>query len=178
MNIDNGMQQLMEFLPALPKVEKGAVLSECGLYRYQLWRIWDDQKPKVLFIMHNPSTADADDDDPTIRRCVAFVKSWGYGGFYVGNLTPYRATDPKSLSRLDYHTVYPDHNVTHIEWMMEKCDLFVLAFGVCRSMVAANEIYNLAHPSRWHCISITKDGRPGHPLYLPKGLPPIPFKSI
>ncbi len=59
----------------------GAIFSECKKYRYLLWRIWDRSKPLVMFIGLNPSIADGETDDPTIRRCKAFVRSWGYGGF-------------------------------------------------------------------------------------------------
>lgn len=47
-----------------------------------------------MFIMLTPSTADADTDDPTIRRCIGFAKSSGFGGLYVGNLFAYRSTQP------------------------------------------------------------------------------------
>ena len=58
-------------------MNKGAKLSDDKLYRYSLWRIWDDKKPYVLFIGLNPSTADETEDDPTIRRCIGFAESWG-----------------------------------------------------------------------------------------------------
>jgi hypothetical protein len=79
-------------------MKKDAKLSDDKLYRYQLSRIWDETKPKVLFIMLNPSTADADVDDPTIRRVINFAKSWNYGGVYVVNLYAFRSTDPKGLT--------------------------------------------------------------------------------
>lgn len=50
--------------------------------------------------MLNPSTADAEIDDPTITRCIGFAKSWGFGGLMVGNLWAYRATDPKELKKI------------------------------------------------------------------------------
>ena len=82
-------------------MKKHAIISQDDKYRYQLSRIWEEEKPKVLFIMLNPSTADADVDDPTIRRVVNFAKSWGYGGVFVGNLYAFRSTDPKGLRYID-----------------------------------------------------------------------------
>lgn len=57
----------------------GAALSPDGVYRYRLWRIWDDDLAPTAFVMLNPSTADAMQDDPTIRRCMSFARSWGAG---------------------------------------------------------------------------------------------------
>ncbi len=152
----------------------GAIISDCKKYRYQLWRIWDSSKPFVLFIMHNPSTADGTDDDPTIRRCINFAKSWGYGGIYVGNLFPYRATDPKELIGLTPLVLTPFNNIMHIGNMIIKCKLHVLAYG--------NPIIKAATPiisdERWHCLKVTKFGNPCHPLYLKHTLQPIPFTSI
>ena len=65
---------------------RGTELSDCGRYRYKLWRIWDPESAPVLFVMLNPSTADANRDDRTVSRCVAFAKRDGFGGFLVGNL--------------------------------------------------------------------------------------------
>lgn len=81
-------------------MEKTAIISEDEKYRYQLSRCWDETKPRILFIMLNPSTADANIDDPTIRRVISFAKSWGYGGVYVGNLFAFRSTDPKGLKQI------------------------------------------------------------------------------
>ena len=74
-----------------------AKLSDNKKHRYSLKRIWDKDKPKVLFIMLNPSLADNYKDDPTIRRLIKFAKLFGYGGFYVGNLFSYITPYPKEL---------------------------------------------------------------------------------
>ena len=75
----------------------GAVFSECGKYRYALWRIWDESKPAVMFIGLNPSTADEKESDPTITKVISFAKSWGFGAVYMCNSFPYISTNPDEL---------------------------------------------------------------------------------
>lgn len=80
----------------------GATLSGCGRYRLRLWRneLQGEADPcseGVVFIMLNPSTADAKKDDPTIRRCINFAKAWGLTRIDVVNLFAFRATKPDSL---------------------------------------------------------------------------------
>src|ERR1700721_1892011 len=82
------------------KVSKSAEISECGQYRWWLRRSWvrrDSETKTVCFVMLNPSVADGIVDDPTIRRCIGFTRSWGYSVLSVRNLFPFRATEPRSL---------------------------------------------------------------------------------
>lgn len=72
-----------------------ARFSLCRRYRYDLWRRWDISKGYAMFIGLNPSTADKTADDPTIRRCIGFARSWGYGALCMTNLFAFRATDPR-----------------------------------------------------------------------------------
>lgn len=146
---------------------KGAILSECKEYRYELWRIWDDQKPKVLFIMCNPSTADADKDDPTIKRCIGFAKSWGYGGIYVGNLFALRSTNPKAL--LNRANPVGKYNVLHIYQMLQKCKIVVTAWGngkIVEKIFSERPDYKPLNGILPYYIDLAKDGTPKHPLYL------------
>lgn len=71
--------------------------SPCRTYRYSLVHEWDRDLPRVAFIMLNPSTADENALDPTLRRCLGFARSWGYGSFEIGNVFAFRATDPKAM---------------------------------------------------------------------------------
>lgn len=158
-----------------PEIEKGAIISEDEKYRYQLWRIWDKTKPLVLFIMLNPSTADADNDDPTIKRLIGFAKSWGYGGFYVGNLFAYRSTDPKGLlSQSDPVGWVNGHHLLNMQF---KCELIVCAWGnrpilnKLKQTVFDSTILN----KKLHCIDLSNDGTPKHPLYLKGDLQPKPY---
>lgn len=153
-------------------MEKGAVISECGKYRFKLWRIWNDSKPLCLFIMHNPSKADANIDDPTIRRCISFAASWGFGGIYIGNLSPYRATNPRDMKNLSFFELCPIENISHINEMVKKCQLHVFAYGNPVLPDLKPEIWGEC----WHCLKLTKDGNPGHPLYLKKYLKPLKYK--
>src|SRR5437868_14686902 len=74
-----------------------AIFDPTGMYRYSLLREWCADSPRVAFIMLNPSTADDRKDDPTIRRCIGFAHSWGFGVLEVVNLFAYRATDSSKL---------------------------------------------------------------------------------
>lgn len=139
-----------------------AIISACGTYRYRLERSWSTG-PKVSFIMLNPSTADAEKDDPTIRRCVSFAKSWSYGGLIVGNLFALRSTDPKALySHND--PIGPD-NDAHLRAIAVCTEQIVCAWGAHgkfndRSLHVARALdrFNLV------ALKLTKDGFPSHPL--------------
>lgn len=150
-------------------MKNGAIISDCQKYRFQLWRIWDESKPFVMFVMMNPSTADANEDDPTIRRCIGFAKSWGYGGIYVGNISPFRATDPKTL--IKSKELFPIGHLSNIWEMIEKCKLHVLAHGKIP----------FKHPDikfmGWKCLGQNKDGSPKHPLYLKSNTMPVNYES-
>lgn len=79
-------------------MEKYACID--GDYRYILGRKWDEKKPQVTFVMLNPSTADAQQDDPTLGKCIKFATSWDYGSLEVVNLFAYRATKPCELRKV------------------------------------------------------------------------------
>jgi hypothetical protein len=138
----------------------GALISDCTKYRYQLWRIWDESKPKVLFIMLNPSTADSETNDPTIRRCIGFAKSWGYGGIYVGNLYAYRSTDRSELNIVE--NPIGDDNIKNINEMLPKCEKIVCAWG--NGEGRPEHIFS--NFSNLHYLKLNADGTPAHPLYL------------
>jgi len=152
-------------------MEKNALISDCGTYRYKLSRIWDNSKTMVLFIMLNPSTADANDDDPTIRRCIGFAKSWGFGGIMVGNMFPFRATNPKELKKNQdkvYDSEVHRKNIEHIQNMKFQCEITVSAWGnppINKLSIGINE-------GELFCLDLTASGNPKHPLYLKKDLRP------
>lgn len=148
---------------------KGAVISSCEKYRYQLWRIWDEDKPKVMFLMLNPSTADEEDNDPTLRRCIGYANSWGYGGLYIGNLYAYRTKDRSKLNYAENPT--GDDNHRHLIEMLSKCDKIVCAWGNGEGQ--PKKIFD--NFSDLHYLKLNDDATPTHPLYLKSDLKPQSF---
>lgn len=147
----------------------GAVISQCGNYRYVLTRdmnLLSPEKPAVLFIMLNPSTADADTDDPTIRRCITFAKQWGYSGLTVANLYAYRATHPGKL--LETPDPVGPLNDFHLREQLRTHHDTVLAWGNHARLNRISEFFKIARQvgvSLW-CLGVTQEGHPRHPLYV------------
>lgn len=154
-------------------MEKGAKISDCGKYRYLLWRIWDETKPKALFIMLNPSTADDKVDDPTIRKCIGFCKRWGFGGFYVGNLHPYRTKSPNELFEYIETANMAGPSKTGqqvVSDISNHCQIAVMAWGnhfFNDDDIFENSYRRIVGYLPMVCLGKTKGGYPRHPLYVP-----------
>jgi hypothetical protein len=155
-----------------------ARLSSCGRYRYELKRSWtmDVEKRYCLFVMLNPSTADATVDDPTIRRCIAFAKAWGYDALTVGNLYALRATDPAELWTVA-DPVGPE-NDERLAILASYARVIVAAWGANARIERVSQVLPILERfGRVHALKTTKHGQPCHPLYLPGGLKPSPFPT-
>lgn len=145
-----------------------AVFSGDGRYRYALTREWDASCSPVVFIMLNPSTADAAKDDPTVRRCIAFAKSWGYGGLIVLNIFAFRSTDPALLYNLTRRNAAGDDNAEHILALARDRDC-VAAWGSHGALYNRGQetTANVAPvAARLDCLGVTANGQPKHPLYI------------
>lgn len=165
---------VIEFEP-YPMQDRLTMFSPCRQYRYTLWREWDMLNPKyAMFVGLNPSTADETQDDPTIRRCVGFAKAWGYGALCMTNLFAFRATDPKVMKAAS-DPIGPDND----EWlkrMAAGASVIVAAWGTHGCLGHRNIVVMDLLPGLM-CLGKTKDDYPRHPLYLPKGLQPIPLRE-
>lgn len=150
-----------------------AVLSSCGQYRYELWRRWADG-PHVLFIMLNPSTADATNDDATIRKCVAYAKRWGFGALCVGNLFAFRATDPKDM-KAAADPIGPENDAT-LARLASEAGVIVAAWGAHGTHMSRDKAVMKMLPTI-NALHVTKDGSPGHPLYLKGDATPFPLND-
>ncbi len=145
-----------------------AIFDRTGQYRYLLSRVWNKAGLCVLFVMLNPSTANADADDPTIRRCMGFASSWEMGAFVVANLYAFRATQPAVLFQAA-DPVGPDNDL-HLEQAMKRADRVVLAWGNHGLRdERATEVLGIIKSLNIKpmCLGLTNAGQPRHPLYLP-----------
>ena len=133
-----------------------------------LGRSWDIGLPSLAFVMLNPSTADADQDDPTIRKCIGFADRLGYGGIEVANLFGFRATDPTVLKKAGYQ-VGPENDYW-LRRMIHGGQPVVCAWGAnARGLSRPAEVLGIIRrdSGRPMALALTDDGIPRHPLMLP-----------
>lgn len=149
------------------------LFSPCRTYRYTLWREWIGGEGYAMFVGLNPSTADETQDDPTIRRCIAFAKAWGYSGLCMTNLFAYRATQPEDMKAVA-DPVGPE-NDRHLQSLAAGAGVIVAARGTHGTHHGRDAAVRRLLPAL-HCLKLTKDGHPGHPLYLPKTLRPMTWE--
>jgi hypothetical protein len=137
-----------------------------GNYRYSLWRSWDDQKPHIGFVMLNPSRADAVVNDPTIRRCLGFAQTWGYGGLEVVNLFGYRTASPIELRQAN--DPIGTKNDRYLATLPERVDRILLAWGNWGYLLERDRqvLELLGDRLPLYCLGTTKTQQPKHPLYL------------
>lgn len=152
----------------------GALFDLTGAYRYLLWRTWDMDLLRAGFIMLNPSKAGAANDDPTVRRCVALARSWGFGGVEVANLFALRSGTPAELFAAS-EPVGPE-NDRYILELAARVDRLVAAWGNHGARFGrADEVQRMLSGSLWQ-LRITVKGQPAHPLYLPGSTVPQPWR--
>lgn len=127
-----------------------------------------------MFIGLNPSTADEKLNDPTIRRCIAFAQSWGFGSLCMTNLFAYRATQPTDMLAQD-DPVGPE-NDEYLRALASVSSVVVAAWGTHGTHYGRNNTVRSMLP-RLHYLRLTKEGHPGHPLYLPAKLKPVVWEA-
>jgi hypothetical protein len=191
-------------------LQKGASISTCGKYRYRLWREWrsgdvgdaqwemwteEDGSPSVdgagqqlgtplscVFVMLNPSTADGEADDPTIRRCVGFAQRLGYDRLEVVNLFAWRATNPAEVLALT-HNDDPCgcENESGFARALDDAGTVICAWGAHGGHLGQDETalgWIERHNHRAApvlALGLTLEGFPRHPLYLPAAAQPAPY---
>ena len=144
-------------------VLSSAEFSACRQYRYSLSRIWDPLLPTIAFVGLNPSTADENINDATVRRCIGFAKTWKYGGLILVNLFAFRSTDPVAL-RKTADPIGPENDASIIRHC-ESAKRVVAAWGTHGCLLDRDEQV-LGFLARPFCLGVTNGGAPKHPLYL------------
>jgi hypothetical protein len=163
--------------PASSKEVKAALLSEDERYRYWLIRNWDRKKLPICFIGLNPSTADAKEDDATVRLWRGYATRWGYGSFVAVNLFAFRATKPKDMLKAK-DPVGPD-NDAHLMTMALRSAYVVACWGTGAPAERVEEVcamFKERGVSLW-CLEKTKDGHPAHPLRKSKDLTMVVWRN-
>ena len=161
-----------------PSLRRGAWLSPDGVSRYALTREWGDvpahtsadlrhEARGVCWVMLNPSTADAEVDDPTIRRCTAFTKAWGYDRLVVVNLWALRATDPKRL--VGHPAPSGPENSSAWALALDSAEVIIAAWGASFPPPLKTQVRERERALQGRgavCLGRTAAGHPRHPLYV------------
>jgi hypothetical protein len=160
---------------------RSAIISPCKTYRYRLERTIG-AGPTMMFLMVNPSTADADQDDPTVRKCIGFAQRNGYGRILIGNKFAYRAKDINALEGVN-DPIGPDNDI-YLRPMIAESDVVVAAWGTLNKIPEAlrarwHDIVRMADAAEkpLYCLGANADKHPRHPLMLSYGVPVSPWRT-
>ena len=145
----------------------GAIFDQWREHRLYLWRIWDRHLPMIMFIGLNPSTADEELNDQTIRNGIGFSRNWGYGGIFMCNLFTLVSKDPDELNKRQPLCIGSDLPMRVIRKRVDKAVACWggLVRGICKGGDRVERI--IWDHSPLYCLGKTKDGDPKHPLYIP-----------
>ena len=140
-------------------------------YRYTLWRWFNEHRSlehMAAMIGMNPSTATPEKLDPTVAKWEDYARRWGYNGWCVLNVHPYRATSPEDMKAHTGGEEAMQTNLEAIRWVCQRVGLIVCAWGNDGAHAGgANAVRQIltgiGKPLR--CLTINKTGEPKHPLY-------------
>jgi len=152
-----------------------AIIDATRKYRYSLEREWETGDGTMLVVMLNPSTADAEKDDPTIRKCVTWARRWGFRHLEVANVFAYRSTDANALGTVD--DPVGAENDSYLERAAARASRIVVAWGSKRHhQKRIQHVLSLLrrHGELW-CVGTNADGSPKHPLYVGNAATLRPF---
>ncbi len=148
-------------------------------YRYRLSRVWSPSNPGLVWVLLNPSTADASSVDPTLRRVLTFSRRWGFGAAVVVNLFALRAANPADLASVEDPT--GPLNDAAIRGAVTSSDQIVVGWGNHGDVEnrAASVMGYLATSGRTLlALGVTKIGQPRHPLYVPGSVQARPWREM
>lgn len=167
-----------------------AIISDCGRWRYRLDREFLRSGPTIAFCLHNPSTADADNDDPTLRRGIGYARAWDAGRLVYVNPWAGRATKPDELWKMpDPIGPMNDFYIAQVALeVIESGGFFVFAWGAVTpprhlKYAASSRLHAVDKLIRGHgcdvrALGLTKAGQPRHPLFMRADAKPEPWRSL
>lgn len=144
------------------KIGAGADFSECGKYRYKLWRIWDTEKPLAMCIGLNPSTANVKRNDNTIDILIRVLGQLGYGGFYMMNLFALISSKPEALLTADDPLGDNENKLQEVESLVQDVIVCWGAFSEAQQRIKQV----LPRYPKALCFGVNKNGTPWHPRFL------------
>lgn len=154
-----------------------AVFNQARTHRYQLTRVWDAELPPAVFLLLNPSVADAFKVDPTITRCIRFARRENTGGLVVVNLFALRSTDPAVL--VHHGNPIGHSNNRLIVEAVQDAAVVIAGWGVPGQLAGRDrEVCSLLAERHigLKCLGRNKDGSPKHPLYVRGDQPLEPYR--
>lgn len=142
-------------------MDKGAEFSFDKTHRYRLWRIWDKSLPKCLCIGLNPSNANENKDDPTIRNLIKVLTKLGYGGFYMMNCWTYISSKPELIKTNSMNS----WNTELLGVTAYECKEVIFCWGnfkIIKDSAKDEELSEMFKNAK--CFSKNKNGSPMHPM--------------
>ena len=141
-------------------------------------------KNPLICIGINPSTAEPDNLDNTLKSVERSALGNGFDSFIMFNVYAQRATSPDDMEKT-YNPLLHKENLEAFRYVLSISERPAIwaAWGAIiekrkylpecvRDMVAAGQEFG----ATWHCAgAITKKGHPHHPLYLRKDEKLKPF---
>lgn len=145
-------------------MNKGAEFSVDRIYRYKLWRIWDNSKPLAMVIGLNPSNANENKSDQTINYLIKMLAILGYGGFYMMNCWPFITSKPKLL---EHNEISDSWNIDTITVTAGSCKDVIFAWGNFKIIrdKGKDKMFIEMFPNAL-CFGKTNSGAPLHPLAM------------
>ena len=151
------------------------VFSTDRSHRYTLIHRWDEllnPDHGIAWICLNPSTADENQLDPTLRRIRDFSATWGYAFFIMLNLFAWRATQPADMKRTT-DPIGPDNDHWIAHWS-KRVDRVMLGWGEHGAHLGRDQhVLTYLDRSKTFCLERNTSGQPKHPLYVSKKNKPM-----
>ncbi len=160
----------------IPAKIKGAYFSSGSWHRYNLWRMWDETKPRVMWVMLNPSMANTVWDDFTTKKCMRYAQRWGYGSIGIVNLFSTVCSNPKRLKEKARPALYDNEtDQVLLEETMGR-ELVIAAWGRHGTLLGRDKevVHRLrSHGVVFHALQLTVDGIPYHPMNVKSDTTPF-----